>query len=95
MKFLTFLALFGAMTKGHEQVLSNVPNPLAPVQTRLSKKVLEKLFHSHDQEILDTFKDTIVDLPAGLSIKGELNFSFNPTNGIKKENFDFNLFLEN
>ena len=94
MKFLTLLALFGTLSQGHEQVLSNLPNPQAPVQTLFSKKVLEKLFRSHDQEILDTFKNTIVILPAGLNIKGELTFSFKPTNGIKKEDFDFNLFLE-
>jgi hypothetical protein len=55
---------------------------------------LEKVFRLYDQEILDTFKDTIVNLPSGLSIKGVLTFSFKPANEIKKEDFDFNLFLE-
>jgi hypothetical protein len=33
-------------------------------------------------------------LPDDLNIKGSLTFSFKPIDGIKKEDFDFNLFLE-
>jgi len=55
---------------------------------------LERVFHLHDQEILDTFKDTKVDLSADSNIKGDLTFSFKPIDGIKKEDFDFNLLIE-
>ncbi len=94
MRILTLIALFGTLTQGHEQVISNTPNPQAPVQTRFNKRFLERVFHLHDQEILDTFKNTKVDLPDDLNIKGSLTFSFKPIDGIKKEDFDFNLFLE-
>ena len=94
MKILNLIALFGTLTQGHGQVISNTPNPQAPVQTRFSKKFLERVFHLHDQEILDTFKNTIIDLSADMNIKGDLTFSFRPIDGIKKEEFDFNLLIE-
>ena len=53
---------------------------------------MEKVFRLYDQEILDTFKDTIVNLPSGLSIKGVLTFSrgvHKQSTWCKKDCFEF------
>jgi hypothetical protein len=69
MKFLTLLALFGTLTRfGDESILVKAVATQPPVQSRFSRKILENIFHLHDQEVLDTFDGTKVLVGLGKAI---------------------------
>ena len=94
MNFRTLLALvYGIVVLPTSTVEAAPAQP--PIQARVNVPLLTRIFHKRDQQVLNVMKDMSLASQDGAATKFDgVVASVVPKEGIKQEDFDFDLHIE-